>query len=77
MHVRDRLRSLEMSVPQIQELEVDVDITRDERAYDVVLITRFDTVSDLEAYSIHPDHVPIKKEMALLAEHVATVDYEA
>jgi hypothetical protein len=75
--VRDKLLSMDGKIPQLRHLEVGVDVIRSERSYDVSLVTRFDSMEDLQAYQIHPYHagevVPLMKS---LCSSVVAVDYE-
>lgn len=75
--VRDKLLSMQGKVEQLRHLEAGCDVIRSERSYDVALVTRFDTMDDLQAYQIHPYHagevVPLMK---LLCSSIVAVDYE-
>ncbi|MSN25038.1 MAG: Dabb family protein [Geobacter sp.] len=75
---RDKLLSMEGRIPLLRHLEAGVDVIRSERSYDVALITRFDSLDDLQAYQIHPYHagevVPFMKSVC---SSIAAVDYES
>ncbi len=75
--VRDKLLSMEGKIPQLRHLEAGIDVIRSERSYDVALVTRFDTLDDLQAYQVHPYHagevVPLMKSVC---SSVVAVDYE-
>lgn len=76
--VRDKLLSMEGRVPQLRHLEAGVDVLRTERSYDVALITRFDSLDDLQAYQVHPYHagevIPLMKSVC---SSIVAVDYES
>ena len=76
--VRDKLLSMEGKIPQLRHLEAGIDVIRSERSYDVALVTRFDTLDDLQAYQVHPYHagevVPLMKSVC---SSVVAVDYES
>ena len=76
--VRDKLLSMEGKIPQMRHLEAGIDVIRSERSYDVALVTRFDTLDDLQAYQVHPYHagevVPLMKSVC---SSVVAVDYES
>lgn len=74
--VADALRGLEGSVPVIRSLEVGVDVLRSARSYDVSLTARFDSLADLEAYQVHPEHVKVAEYIATVRDSAAVVDYE-
>lgn len=76
--VRDKLLSMEGRVEQLRHLEAGVDLIHSERSYDVALVTRFDSMEDLQAYQVHPYHagevVPLMKSVC---SSVVAVDYES
>ncbi len=76
--MRNMLLSMTGKIPQLRHLEVGVDIIRSERSYDLVLITRFDSLEDMRDYQAHPFHageiIPYVRRMS---ESVVAVDYES
>ncbi len=75
--VRDKLLSMNGKVAQLRHLEAGIDLIRSERSYDVALLTRFDSLDDLQAYQVHPYHagevVPLMKSVC---SSIVAVDYE-
>ncbi len=75
---RDRLRGMAGRIPEIRHLEVGVDVMHSERSYDLAILTRFDSLADLQAYQVHPLHagevVPFIKTVC---SSVVAVDYES
>ena len=74
--VVNMLAALEGKVPQIKHIEVGVDILHSERSYDFALVTKFDSLDDLQAYQIHPAHVEVANYIADVKESTISVDYE-
>ena len=76
--VCSKLLSMQGKIPQLRHLEAGADIVRSERSFDIALITKFDSLEDLQAYQIHPCHagevVPLIKS---LSSSSATVDFES
>ncbi len=76
--LKNRLLSMNGKVPQLRHLEVGVDVVRSGRSYDLVLITKFDSLEDLGDYQSHPYHageiIPYVRRMS---ESVVAVDYES
>ena len=76
--VRDKLLSMQGRIPQLRHLEAGADIIRSERSFNVALLTKFDSLDDLQSYQVHPYHagevVPLMKSMC---SSVVAVDYEA
>jgi len=71
------LRGLAGKVPSLRSLEVGNDVLRSERSWDIALTAGFDSLEDLEAYRVHPDHQAVVKYMNSVRESAASVDYEA
>lgn len=75
--VRDKLLSMDGKIAQLRHLEAGSDLIHSERSYDVALVTRFDSLDDLQAYQVHPYHagevVPLMKSVC---SSIVAVDYE-
>jgi Stress responsive A/B Barrel Domain len=75
---RAKLLSMKDQIPLLRHLEAGIDVIRSERSYDVALITRFDSLDDLQAYQIHPYHagevIPFMKSVC---SSIVAVDYES
>ena len=50
---RDRLLALKGKIPEIRAMEVGININPSDRSYDAVLVSEFDSMDDLKAYSIN------------------------
>lgn len=75
---RELLESMADKIPQLQHLEVGVDIIRSERSYDLALTTRFASLEDLQAYQVHPYHAgTILPHMKAVSSSVVAVDYQS
>jgi hypothetical protein len=74
---RDKLLSMQGIILQLRHLEAGVDVIRSERSYDVALLTRFDSLADLQEYQVHPYHagevIPFMKSVC---SSIVAVDYE-
>lgn len=75
--VRDKLLSMQGKIEVLRHLEAGADVIRSERSYDVALLTRFDSLEDLQAYQVHPYHagevVPLMKSVC---SSIVAVDYK-
>lgn len=71
------LRDMEGKIEQLKYIEVGVDVLRSERSYDIALVTKFDTMADLEAYQVHPVHQKVIAYMSQVREASVSVDYES
>jgi len=71
------LRNMEGKIEQLKYIEVGVDILHSERSYDIALITKFDSMADLDAYQVHPVHQKVIEHMSVVRESSVAVDYES
>ena len=75
--VRDKLLSMQGKIAELRHLEAGIDLIRSERSYDVALITKFDSLADLQAYQVHPYHAnEVVPFMKANCSSVVAVDYE-
>jgi len=76
--VSEKLLSMQGKIPMLRYLEVGKDIVGSLRSYDVALITKFDSMEDLDSYQIHPYHsndvVPVMKS---ICSSIVSVDFES
>ncbi|MGA2297466.1 MAG: Dabb family protein [FCB group bacterium] len=70
------LEVLPSKISFIKLYEIGINYWESERAYDIVLVSGFDTKEDLEAYRIHPDHVKVADFILKVREQSHVVDYE-
>ncbi len=55
--VANTLKAMEGKIAQLKGLEVGIDELNTERSFDVCLITRFNSINDMNDYQVHPYHV--------------------
>lgn len=70
-----RLRSMDGNVPTLRHLEVGRDENRSDRAWDVCLVTRFDSKDDLDAYQADPFHREVAAFIGAQNGESAVVDW--
>ncbi len=75
--LREVLLSMSGKIPQIKHMEVGVNVVPSERAYDVALLQRFDSLHDLQEYQAHPNHQEVLKYILTVAASRVSVDYES
>jgi hypothetical protein len=75
--LREVLLSMTGKIPQIKHMEVGVNVVPSERAYDVVLFQRFDSLHDLQEYQAHPNHQDVLKYLLAVTASRVSVDYES
>jgi heme-degrading monooxygenase HmoA len=73
---RDILLSMEGKIEQLRHLEVGVDLIHSERSADIALVTKFDSMEDLQAYIVHPYHAQVvAAHMKSVCSSVVSADY--
>lgn len=73
---KDIFLSMKGNIPMLKYLEVGVDELHTERSYDLALITKFDSLEEMNIYQKHPYHV--EKVLAPLKDMIESskaVDY--
>jgi len=74
---RNILLSMEGKIPQLKGLEVGEDVLHTERSYDIALVTRFDSLEDMNEYAVSEYHVnEVLKYLKPMLESSKVVDYE-
>ncbi|GAB2454212.1 hypothetical protein HD599_002930 [Conyzicola lurida] len=71
------LAALPAVIPQILSLQVGTNVAYPENNWDVVLVADYESLEDLEAYQVHPDHVAATHVIRPLVELRSAVDFEA
>jgi len=71
------LRDMEGKIDVLRHLEVGIDVLHSERSYDIGLITKFDSLADLQAYQVHPVHQQVIEHMNSVREASVSVDFES
>ena len=72
----EKFKALEGKVPGLVSIESGVAFNRSAAAWDVGLLTSFNTKADLDFYQDFPAHVEIKHFMAKVASDRCVIDYE-
>jgi len=73
---RAKLLGMQGEIPLLRHLEAGIDIIRSERSYDIALITKFDTLDDLQAYQVHPYHAgEVIPYMKAVCSSIVAVDF--
>lgn len=74
---KDVLLGMKGSIPQLRHLEVGNDVLHSQRSFDIALVTKFDSLEELDAYQKHPVHVEVAKYMTSVRKYSVSVDYES
>ena len=74
--VQEKIMSLKGKIDVIKHIEVGINFADEERAYDLSLISDFESVEDLKAYAINPLHVEVINYLKSKKTVTKVVDYE-
>lgn len=74
---RDVLLSMKGKIEVLRDVQVEVDIRHGPSSYDIMLITKFETMKDLDSYLIHPLHVDVSRYISTVLESGASLCYES
>jgi len=75
--VRDAFAAMHGRIPGMAHLEVGIDESGVDYAFDVVLVSDFDSAEALAAYASHPEHLRAKEAAGDLRIARHQVDYLA
>ena len=74
--VQKALMALPDQISAIADFEAGVNINGSDRAWDVVLVSTFNSQADLETYSAHPAHQAVVTFIRSVSAETRVVDYE-
>lgn len=76
LEMKRQLEALKGVVPALLKIEIGIDIVGTEVSKDMVLTALFHSLSDLQAYADHPEHLKVVEFVRTLVCERAVVDYE-
>jgi len=74
--VKDRIMSMQGKLAFVKHLEMGINFSPEERAFDIALISDFETKEDLQTYATHPIHLEVIHFIKSLDAVSKVVDYE-
>ena len=74
--IKEKLEALVGIIPEIIKLEVGIDILGTNQSYDVVLVSEFKNLEELDTYAKHPEHVKVGEFVGKVRKDRVAVDYE-
>ncbi len=73
--VRDMILSLKEKIEEIKEYEVGINFSKEQRAYDLALISSFEDEEALKRYAKHPLHLRVVEYLKSKESLTKVVDY--
>lgn len=75
--IKAELEKLQQTIPEIVSIEVGINLPDAPQGnFDIALYSLFNSMADLNAYQIHPDHKKIAAYIGRVKMSRAAVDYE-
>lgn len=74
--MKEVLSGLSEQLPFIREFSVMENNCPSDRNMDIVMITSFDSLADLDRYIVHPAHRKVADFIASVVESRSAIDYE-
>jgi len=74
--IKAKLDNLPKLISEIKYYEVGLNLSKSLVAFDIVLVSRFDSLKTLEAYRIHNEHQKVLSLIKKYAEKTSVVDFD-
>lgn len=71
----EKFYTMKGKIDLLVDLNAGFDIVGSQRAYDVALECVFKTKEDLDAYAVHPLHLPVKEYVHSVISEAHSVDF--
>lgn len=75
LKTKEMLEALLSDIKELRSMEVGINFTDSERAFDMSLYSTFDTKQGLEAYAVHPSHLKVVEFIKSVTLESKVVDY--
>lgn len=73
--VKSRIDSLPAKIAEIKKMEVGINVRDSDRAFDMALVSEFESIESLMAYMNHPAHVEVAEYIKTVRDRSFMVDY--
>lgn len=74
--MKSLLEGLKGKIDELKYIEVGVNYELNSKSYDMVLISHFNSVEELDKYRVHPEHKKVLARFSELRLERAAVDFE-
>ena len=75
--LKSQLEALESLIPELLKMEVFINMpTASRENYDLMLISKFESLADLSVYANHPDHQKVVSFISKIKTERVAIDYE-
>ncbi len=73
--IKNKLEQLPSQIKEIKFFQVGINVSKSERAYDMVLVSEFNNLEDLNIYAKHPAHVEFIDFFSQYRENSIVTDF--
>jgi hypothetical protein len=73
--LKSLLEGLQEKIFEVKFIEVGVNYELEAKSYDMALISYFESIKDLDAYRVHPEHLKVVERIKETTVERAAVDY--
>lgn len=70
------LLGMKVKIEVLLDIQAELNIRPSQTAYDIILITKFASIEDMNAYLAHPAHLEVAKFIGNVLETQASVCYK-
>ncbi|MFT8348826.1 Dabb family protein [Clostridium saccharoperbutylacetonicum] len=74
--VQAALLSMKGKIDILLDIQIEKNVHPEEGSYDVLFITKFASMEDLDAYLAHPAHLEVSKFIGSVLDTLASLCYE-
>ena len=74
--IKTELNKLPNLINEIKHYEIGINISKSIAAYNIVLVSRFESLKTLDDYKIHPEHQKVLSLIKKHAANTAVVDFK-
>lgn len=74
--VQAALLSMKGKIDILLDIQIEKNVRPEEGSYDVLFITKFASMEDLDAYLAHPAHLEVSKFIGSVLDTLASLCYE-
>lgn len=74
--VQSALLSMKGKIDILLDIQIEKNVRPEEGAYDVLFITKFASLEDLDAYLAHPAHLEVSRFIGSVLDTLASLCYE-
>lgn len=75
IEIKNKLLALKGVINELKYIEVGTHYSLKSPSFDLCLISHFESVDDLEAYKVHPEHVKVGDLIKTVTTDRAAVDF--